>query len=459
MFDTLIKGGQLVTSRGVQSATVAIVGETIAGILPPNSRASARRTIDAEGLHLLPGLIDTHVHLRDPARPDRETFETGTAAAAAGGITTICEMPTSDPPVNTARRLQERAMKLEPRAFVDFCLYGGAGPENLDEIEGMAAAGAVAFKTWLHSPAPGREAEFVGLSCPSMKLLPSVMQAVADTHKIHALHCENDEVLAEAFEAAKGLLGPPGLKHAASRPIEAEDQAVRYAIEIAKQTGARIQIVHVSSPNSVQQIVEARKTGLIASIETCPHYLVLTEDTLIEYGSFAKCNPPLRDAATVSELWKCIADGHIDVIGTDHCPYLPEEIEAGNCDIFGSPPGIPGLETMLPILLTAVSNNCLTLPQLVSLTSTRASELFNLAKKGRIETGADADITMVDLSEKWTFDGTNTFSKAAPNAKFFNGKEFTGKVAETWVRGQRTFARGEMREDSGRGRFVRPRHK
>ncbi|MGH9195649.1 MAG: dihydroorotase, partial [Acidimicrobiia bacterium] len=389
MFDALIKGGQVVTSRGVRSATIAIRNESIADILPPDSAPPARQVIDAEGLHVLPGLIDTHVHVRDPARPDRETFETGTSAAAAGGITTICEMPTSDPPVNTARRLRERAARLEPKALVDFCLYAGAGIENLNEIDKMAAAGAIAFKTWLHSPAPGREAEFKGLSCPSMESLPEVMRAVANTGKVHALHCEHDDVLAEAYETAKNSSAAPGLKYASTRPIAAEDAAVRQALDIAEQIGGRIQVVHTSSPSAVRQIVEARKNGLNATIETCPHYLRFTEETLGEYGPFAKCNPPLRSARTVEELWKHVSNGDIDVIGTDHCPYLPEELEAGNEDIFTSPPGLPGLETMLPILLTAVAEQRLTLPQLVTLTSTRAAEIFGLTKKGRIEAGAD----------------------------------------------------------------------
>lgn len=456
VFDTLIKGGLVVTPVELKSATVAIEGGKIAAILSPNGRATGLQTIDASGLYLLPGLIDTHVHLRDPARPDRETFETGTAAAAAGGVTTICEMPTSDPPVNTAFRLRDRAAALAPKAYVDYCLYGGAGPENIQEIDGMASAGAVAFKTWLHSPAPGRESEFIGLCCPSLERLPSVMAAVAKTRRIHALHCENDEVLARALISATELEGPPGLKHAVSRPLEAEDQAVRDALAIAKTTGTRIQIVHVSSPAAVRQIVEARREGVRVTIETCPHYLVLTENTLIKYGSFAKCNPPLRNASTVDELWQCVADGNIDVIGTDHCPYLPEELEAGNSDIFASPPGIPGLETMLPVLLTAVAKNCLTLSQLVNLTSTRASQLFGLKGKGRIEAGADADITIVDLKEEWVFDGAKTFSKASRNAKFFDGTRFTGRVAETWIRGHRTYVRGSVEGSPGRGRFVRP---
>jgi allantoinase len=455
MHDALIRGGRIVSSRRVQKATIAIRDGSIADILPPGSTSPALRIVDAEGLHVLPGLVDTHVHLRDPARRDRETFETGTSAAAAGGITTICEMPTSDPPVNTARRLQERAALLEPKALVDFCLYGGAGPQNLDEIEGMAAAGAVAFKTWLHSPAPGREAEFVGMACPSMELLPSVMRAVAKTGKIHALHCEDDDVLAAAYQAAKDLAGSPGLRYAATRPIAAEDAAVRHALDTAYRTGARIQVVHASSPSAVRQVGEARKQGLNATVETCPHYLFLTEETLATYGPFAKCNPPLRSAATVEKLWKCISDGDIDVIGTDHCPYLPEELDAGNQDIFSSPPGLPGLETMLPSLLTAVSQQRLTLPQLVRLTSARAAELFGLARKGRLEIGADADFVMVDLNAIWSFDGAESISKAGRNARYYEGAQFTGRVCETWVRGRQVFSQGRIVGRQGHGRFIR----
>jgi allantoinase len=456
VFDVVIEGANVVTVDGIRRADVAIDGERISAVLSPGTRPGARRRIDASGLHMLPGLIDTHVHIRDPARPDRETFTSGTAAAAVGGITTVCEMPTSEPPVNTGERLRARAAAVAPRALVDFAMYAGAAHSNLDAVGDLARAGAVAFKTWLHSPAAGREAEFDGLSCPDTGELVEVMRAVASTGLVHALHCEHDEILKQAAYRARRDGGTPGATHAASRPLLAEDASVALVLALAENTGSRIQVVHVSSPRAVRRIAEARRSGIKATVETAPHYLTLTDEQLLEYGPFAKCNPPLRDAGTVEELWRCVQEGLIDVIGSDHCPYLREELMAGERDIFASPPGLPGLETMLPSLLTSVAQGRITLPHLVSLTSTRAAELFSLKQKGHIGAGYDADLVLVDLTSRWTYEPDSGVSKAASNARYFKGQEFTGRTVATWLRGREIYADDRLLVDPGTGRFVAP---
>lgn len=456
MFDVIVKGATIVSHHDRKTADLAITGGKIEAILDPAVRTSALRTVDATGLVVMPGLVDTHVHLRDPARPDRETFETGTAAAAAGGVTVICEMPTSDPPVNTADRLAKRADHVGPRALVDFALYGGAGLNNLDEIPLMAKAGAVAFKTWLHSPATGREHEFSNLCCPDMQQLPPIMEAVAATGLRHALHCEHEPTLLDAAEGARELSGPPGRIYAASRPVEAEETSVENVLRIAKQTGSKVQIVHLSSPSSARLVEAARRSGVDATIETCPHYLVLNQNTLETFGPFAKCNPPLRPDAVIDRLWECVADGLIDVIGTDHCPYLDSELRSGENDIFASPPGLPGLETIVPILLSSVKEGRFELEDMVRLTSYNASRIFNLKTKGLLAPGFDADFVIVDPAEEWTYDSSQTFSKAGKNARYFEGYQFTGRVKQTWARGAEVFNDGKITGGLGKGRFITP---
>lgn len=456
MYDVIIRGGTVVSASGRMRADLAITGQKIAAVLPAGESTSALRVIDASGLMVLPGLVDTHVHLRDPARPDRETFETGTAAAAAGGVTTVCEMPTSDPPVNSADRLVERARTVQGRALVDFALYGGAGPENLEEIPRLAKAGAVAFKTWLHAPAKGREEEFVGLACPSIEDLPAVMTAVARTGLRHAMHCEDQATLDDAAREVEGMIAAPGIVYALSRPVAAEDSAVRRVLEIAKKVGARVQIVHISSPSAVRLVDAARRDGVDVTTETCPHYLVLDEQALKLYGPFAKCNPPLRPESAVEELWHYLQLGRIDVIGSDHCAFLPSELTSGLDDIFSSPPGLPGIETMLPALLSAADEGRLSLEDIVRLTSQRASELFGLKTKGALQAGFDADFVFVDSDEKWTYESSRAFSKAGLNARFFEDHVFTGRVKQTWARGRQMFDGEKITGVPGSGQFVTP---
>src|SRR5210317_136805 len=231
-FDLLIKNGTLVSGEGEQMLDIAIVNGKVVALLAPNQDVSAHETIDAAGLHVFPGIIDGHCHMRDPGRMEREDFWTGTQAAAAGGITTVCEMPISIPPVHTAEILKQRAETVQPRALIDFALYGTAGFENLDEIQGLADAGAVAFKTYLHPAEPGREKEFTGLICPDSGSQYEAMEAVAKTGRRHCLHCETNEMIVMFTEKMKASGRTDGLVHKESRPAVCEDSSVSLSLAI-----------------------------------------------------------------------------------------------------------------------------------------------------------------------------------------------------------------------------------
>lgn len=271
-FDLLITGAQVVTGATIGPATLAVAGGRIVAILGLASRPPAAEVIDASGLHLLPGLIDTHVHTRHPGIAEREDFRSGTAAAAAGGITTLFEMPIAKVPANSASGVQRRVAAMTPEAHIDFALYGGAGHENLHDIAGQAAAGVVAFKTFLQPPPPIRLDEFFGLWCTDHAALRGVMAAVAATGLRHCFHCEDTPM----FQALQAQLAEAGRRrgraHAESRPPIVEEVSVALVLTLAAESGGPVGVVHCSSARSAQLVADARARGIDATVETCPPY-------------------------------------------------------------------------------------------------------------------------------------------------------------------------------------------
>jgi dihydropyrimidinase/allantoinase len=455
-FDLVIVGGQAVTGRGVFPATLAVREGRIAGLLAPEERPAAREQIEARGLHVLPGIIDTHVHTRHPGHPGREDMVSGTSAAAAGGITTILEMPISKIPVSSAAALERRVQAMQPGALVDFGLYGGAGEENVADIAGQAAAGALAFKTFLQPPPPARRDEFTGLWCTDPAGLRDVVAAVARTGLRHGFHCEHGPLLAGLQRRLEEQGRGDGLAHAESRPPVVEEAAVAHVLALGEEVGAKIHVVHLSTPRAARLVRDARARGADVSVESCPHYLVLTEDALARHRGFAKCNPPLRRREDVEALWEHLRAGDIDVLGSDHSPFLAEEKTAGADNVFLAPPGLGGLEVLLPLMLTAVAEGRLGLPALARLLSERAAELFRLPGKGRLEPGADADVTLVDLGAEWTYDHRQAHTLSKQSMQVYDGMRLRGRVVSTYVRGTRVFHEGQITAAPGHGRFVRP---
>lgn len=455
-YDAIVTGGTIVTDEKTFAATLAVRDGKIAGLLHPDERPPAGEVIDASGRHVFPGLVDTHVHLRDPGHTEREDFTTGTMAAAAGGITTILEMPISTPTVNSAEVFRQRRAIVGPKAIVDYALYGAAGHDNLDEIDAMVAEGAVGFKTFLHAPQPGREHEFVGLFCIDEGLLRDLMFAVAKTGVPHTFHCENNAML-HALQSRLTASGrTDAMAHAEMRPTVVEDVSVATMLAIAAETGGRVQVVHMSSPRAAQLVKEAKARGVRVTGETCPHYLFLSEDELRVFGPYAKCNPVLRSNADREAFWAYVLDGTIDVIGSDHAPYVVEEKERGNDNIFRALAGFPGLEVQFPLMLSAYHDGRLTLNDIARLTAARAGDIFSLPQKGRIAAGYDADLAIVDLNEAWNFDLHAAFSKAREIMKVYQGRALRGKVKTTIVRGRRVFDDGRIVAQPGFGQFVRP---
>lgn len=457
MVDLVIKNVNIVTEKDIFLGTVAINNGKIVGLISNEAIPKADNTIDGNGNYLIPGGVDPHVHIRYPGAAHRENFITGTQAAAAGGITTIIEHPISTPPQYSVEILERRVEAVQEQAIVDVAFLGAAGGDQLEHIEPISRAGIVGFKTFLHEAPEGREKEFEGLTSKDNFELMEVLNKISKTSLLAAAHGEDNELVSGYIAKLRcgGKTFP--LAHCYSRPPVVEVLAVERLIRLAQETGARLYLVHISTPEAVELAKTARDKGQDIYIETCPHYLYLTEKTVEKFGPYAKCNPALRDKERVDKMWKYIENGTIDTIGSDHAPYTVEEKERKKEDIFVAPSGFPGLETRLPLMLTAVKEGRLSINRVVQLLSTNPSRIFNLyPRKGSICLGADADLVLVDPDESYTIKSSNMFTKAKDVAKVYEGRKVFGKIKKTFLRGKLIFDEGEIKGTPGDGQWVTP---
>jgi dihydropyrimidinase/allantoinase len=454
-FDLVIRNGTLVGAGRQFRSTVAVRDGLIEGFYGDDDVLPAEREINARGLHVLPGVIDPHVHTRYPGVDERETFESGTAAAAAGGITTLFEMPISKVPTNSAANLQQRLALMAPQAHIDYALYGGAGRDNIETIVEQAESGAIAFKTFLQPPPAGREEEFRGLWCRHDEVR-SVMDAVRLTGLRHCFHCEEPGMYEPLRARLEGLGQTRGRAHAESRPENCEDASVAVVLGQATARPLPIGIVHCSSLRSAHLAFDARRRGLNVTVEVCAPYLFFTDEALDRLGPYAKCNPPLRSRETREALWRGIGSGLVEYLGTDHSPFTREDKERFGDDIFKAPPGIAGLDIYVPLLLTGVHERKMTLTQMVAVSAENPAYVYHLPNKGRMVVGTDADFTIVDMKKRWRFDAGKALTRSRANMALWDGFALTGAVHATVVRGVPVYREGQIVGQPGHGRFQRP---
>ncbi len=442
--DLAIRGGTVVAPDGARRADVGVAGGRIVAVAPELD-GSAREEIDAAGLHVLPGAVDAHVHFNDPGRTAYEGFESGTRAAAAGGTTTVVDMPlNARPPTIDARAFDAKVAAAGGRAHVDFALWGGLVPGNADRMEELAARGVVGFKAFMADTATPEFAMADDLT------LYEGMRVAATVGLPVAVHAES-EAITSALAARARREGRTGVRdYLASRPAIAEVEAIGRALLLAEETGCALHVVHVSTGRGVALVAEARARGVDATCETCPHYLVFDEDDAERLGAPAKCAPPLRPAAERDALWAGLDD--VAFVASDHSPSLPETKQGE--DFFAIWGGIIGCQALLAVLLDAGHHERrLPLERVAALTASEAAARFRLPGKGRIEPGADADLALADLAGETALT-RETLRHRHPHSPWA-GRTLRGRIVRTLVRGATVAADGRIVAPAG-GRLVTP---
>ncbi len=421
---TLIRKGRVIDPETGTDRTLDILvdGGRIADIAPHIASHDCR-TIEASRLVVVPGLIDMHVHLREPGYEHKETIAAGSRAAAAGGFTTVCCMPNTDP-VNDCRAVTEaiiaEAARSSPVNVLPIAAISrGSRGEELTDMAGLAEAGAVAFSD-------------DGRPVLNSRLMKKALEKAAGLGRLVIDHCEEPKL------AGDGVMndGPAARRFGFSGiPASSETVMVARDIILAAETGKPVHIAHISAAGSVEAVREARKRGIPVSAEVTPHHLVLTDEALATRDPDLKMNPPLRSAADVEALIAALADGTIAALATDHAPHAREEKARG---LERAPFGIVGLETAVPVILDRiVSRGLISLVRFAELTSLGPARLLGLANKGRLRIGADADLTMLNLAKEIVIDRDNFLSKGRNTP--FHGWKVKGAVAMTMVAGNIVF--------------------
>ena len=424
--DLVIHNGIVVTPDSAVPASVAIKDEKIIAVGDADAMPPAQETLDAKGLHILPGAIDVHVHFRDPGYPNKEDWESGTAAAAFGGVTTVFDMPNTIPPTGTAEILAAKHRIAAEKAHVDFGLYGLLGEDTIENVPDLVKGGVIGFKLYMGNT-------FGKVPSPSTGAMLEAFEVVAETGKRISLHAETNSIMERRQTRLTEAGRHDPLAHIASRPAVVAVEAVSCACILSEWTGARIHILHISSADELRPLREAKARGVDVTGETCPQYLFLSTEDYERFAGVIRVNPPVRERDNQEPIWAALADGTVDMIATDHAPHTPEEKTRN--DIWAVDCGFPGVETQMPAMLTEVNAGRMSISDYVRWSAFNPAKTWGLyPNKGAIQVGSDADLALVDLGREWTIDDAKIQSRSKISP--WHGRKVKGLPIHTIVRGR-----------------------
>ncbi|GLK68135.1 dihydroorotase [Hansschlegelia plantiphila] len=422
-FDLILRNGTIVNQDGEHRADIGVRSGRIAHI-GDLSQADAGETVDCPGLHLLPGVIDTQVHFREPGATHKEDLETGSRAAVLGGVTAVFEMPNTNPLTVTPEALADKLARAKGRMHCDHAFFVGGTHDNANHVAELERLpGAAGIKI------------FMGSSTGSLLVSDDagVAEILKRVRRRVSVHSEDEPRLSERKDLR--VPGDPS-SHPVWRDAEAALKCTRRLVGIAREHGAKVHVLHISTADEMRYLADFKD---VATVETTPHHLTMGSDAYARLGTRAQMNPPVRDDAHRAGIWWGLRQGVVDVLGSDHAPHTLEEKARPYPE---SPSGMTGVQTLVPMMLDHVAKGRLSLARFVDLTSAGPARIFGIARKGRLAVGFDADITLVDLKRRETI--TNAWIGSRSRWTPYDGVEVTGWPVATVVRGKTVMRDGEI---------------
>jgi len=429
MLDLALLNGSAFINGEVKKVNIFTKGPRIAKISRSSSE-QAEKTLDCTGLLILPGVIDSHVHFREPGLTHKEDWETGSASAAAGGVCTVIDMPNTMPPTTTAELLEEKRKLAEKKSVVDFRLHFGATGKNTEEI--LKAEGFVGLKVFMASSTGN-------LLLENDDDILAAFKAAAHKRVPAVVHAEDEMLVRKCVHEAKSAGRNDALAHCEARSPAAATRGAERAIKLSASAGNRLHLLHVSTEGELAAVRAAKESGLPVTCEATPTHLFLNMHDVNRLGCFAKLNPPLRSERDRAALLRALESGLIDTVGSDHAPHTKEEKQES---VWKAPSGVPGVQTLLPLLLNEHLNGNISLRRLVEVTSGAPARIFGLSGKGDIAVGYNADFSIVDLKREWVIKDDMVLSKCGWTP--FHGKKVKGRVEKTIVSGELVFEAGSL---------------